>query len=98
MEHARLRPQTPSSPQIMVEADIYRGVDWITRTVLRTWKNAVARGAAEPTTKQALASLDARLIVGNAFTLIDHHYAFDALPLALGLAQSLPPAEGVMIP
>lgn len=85
-------------PQVMVEADIYRGFDLLSRGVLKGWKDAVARVAAEPATDAALAALNAQLMAGNAVTLIDHHYAFDALPLALGLAGRLTQAEGVIIP
>lgn len=85
-------------PYRMVEADIYRGFDPFSRFLLRAWKGAVTRLVEEPTTRAALAALNEQLLAGNAVTLIDHHYAFDALPLALGLAERLTQAEGVIIP
>lgn len=99
LELARRPALAPrSKPQVMVEADIYRGFDPVSRAVLRNWKDAVTRVVAEPLTDGALAALNAQLLTGNAVTLIDHHYAFDALPLALALAQKLTQAEGVIIP
>ncbi len=94
---AALRVRSASDDHIK-ESDIYAGFDWFSRSVLIQWKNAVIRLATTGETPAALAALDAALGEGNAVVFIDHHYAFDALPIALGLGKVLRQARGVMLP
>lgn len=82
----------------LAENDVYRGFDPLSRTGLRLWKNLVVRLSVDPRTTSALASVDASLQTGNAVIFIDHHYAFDALPIALGLAKRLRMVDAVMLP
>ncbi len=86
------------SPARIREADIYAGFDWFSRLALIRWKDAILVVATGGETPDALASLDASLAHGGAIVFIDHHYAFDALPIGLGLARALRQATAVMIP
>lgn len=88
----------PVSPDRIREADIYAGFGWLSRFALIQWKRQVIRVALSGETPGALARLDAALLEGNAVVFIDHHYAFDALPIALGLGKALRNVTGVMIP
>lgn len=89
-----------SSPdeQPIAEADIYAGFAPIPRALLRFWKSRAVRIDPRPATQDALAALDTHLTTGDAVVFIDHHYAFDALPLALGLGKALHHVGGVLIP
>lgn len=84
--------------QPIAETDIYAGFDPISRPLLKLWQRWTVRVAPGPGTQAALAALDAQLTDGDAVVFIDHHYAFDALPLALGLGQALRRVTGVLIP
>ncbi len=91
--------RVPPVPRDLIrEADIYAGFDWLSRWVLIRWKDAIIRFAKTGETPAALARLDAALVDGNAVVFIDHHYAFDALPIALGLGKVLKQVRGVMLP
>ncbi len=82
----------------LVENDVYRGFHPIPRWVLRIWKDLVVRLSEDDGTTAALAAVDTRLQAGNIVIFIDHHYAFDALPIALGLAKRLRRVDAVMLP
>lgn len=88
----------PASSDRIREADIYAGFGWLSRSVLVRWKDAIIRVATAGETPGALGRLDAALAEGNALVFIDHHYAFDALPIALGLGKVLRQVTGVMLP
>jgi len=80
------------------ERDLYRGFNPLAGAVLRWWKRWAVQVDPRPGTQGALRSLDTHLTVGNAVVFIDHHYAFDALPLALGLGGVLKQVHDVLIP
>ncbi len=82
----------------ITEKDLYAGFTPVVRWLLWLWKNRVARIDPGPTTQEALASLDAHLAASDAVVFIDHHYAFDTLPLALGLGKVLKNVRSVLIP
>ncbi len=82
----------------LVENDVYRGFHPIPRWVLRVWKDLVVRLSEDDGTSAALEVIDTRLQTGNVVIFIDHHYAFDALPIALGLAKRLRQVDAVMLP
>ncbi len=82
----------------ITEEDLYQGFNPLTRAVLKGWKRWVVQIDPRPGTQAALRSLDAHLTTGDAVVFIDHHYAFDALPLALGLGGVLKQVCGVLIP
>ncbi len=84
--------------QPITETAIYAGFDPISRPLLKIWKHLTVRVDPRPGTQAALAALDAHLTTGDAVVFIDHHYAFDALPLALGLGHVLQQVTGVLIP
>lgn len=88
----------PAAPERIREADIYAGFDWFSRFLLVRWKDEIISVASGGETPVALAALDASLLTTNAVVFIDHHYAFDALPIGLGLAKVLKHVTGAMIP
>ncbi len=89
---------TDEAPRHLVENDVYRGFHPIPRLVLRIWKDLVVRVSEDEGTSASLAAIDNRLQTGNSVIFIDHHYAFDALPIALGLARRLRQVDAVMLP
>lgn len=87
-----------SEDQPITESDIYAGFAPIPRMILKFWKGQAVRIDSRPATQAALSALDTHLAAGDAVVFIDHHYAFDALPLALGLGKALHHVKGVLIP
>jgi hypothetical protein len=75
-----------------------RRFNGISRRVLGFWKNSIVKIGDHETTSTAIADLNERLLMGNAITFFDHHYAFDALPVGLVLGQVIKNAIGALIP
>ncbi len=82
----------------ITERTLYRGFGATARFLFRLWRNWLVRTADDGLTRAAMESLDKRLAAGNAIVFFDHHYAFDALPTTLALANSLQNMKTALVP
>jgi len=80
------------------EADVYNGFSSLTKKSLLNWKSRVVRYDDYPTLSAAFDRMNQSLQSSNAIVFFDHHYAFDAIPLGLALAQHIQYASGIIIP
>jgi hypothetical protein len=88
----------PIEKKYLSEAGVYAGFGSITRRVLVAWKNFVVEYEDLESTKSILNELSQQLRSQNAILFFDHHYAFDAIPLGLGLAKYIDTIQGLLIP
>lgn len=82
----------------LTEADIYNGFGGLTRKSLLNWKSRVVRYDDYQNLKAAFDRMNQSLLSNNVIVFFDHHYAFDAIPLGLSLAQHIQHASGIVIP
>lgn len=80
------------------DADLYKGFGFFSKRALRYWRNRIVRYGEVDKLQSVFDRLNNDLLSGNLIIFFDHHYAFDAIPLGLALAQFVKFAKGVLIP
>lgn len=89
----------PESNMAAITTDsLYAGFGRLSRAVLWRWgrRRAIIEDRAH--TMRTLSDLNGRLLAGNMIIFFDHHYAFDVLPIAAGVAQQIQNLRHVLIP
>ena len=76
-----------NDPSQTVPIDVYSGFNWLGRKVLSTWENKTVLIKDNTNFHAVVEDINARLMDENFILFFDHHYAFDALPLGLGLGS-----------
>lgn len=80
------------------EAGLYAGFDNLTRSLLTFWRNRIVKVGLHDKTGATTADINQRLLSDNAVIFFDHHYAFDALPVAFVLGRVLKRVTQVLVP
>jgi hypothetical protein len=80
------------------EADVYSGFGVFSRKLLLYWKNKIVRYSDYDKLRSIFNLMSNDLLSNNVIVFFDHHYAFDAIPLGLALAQHVENVTSVMIP
>lgn len=83
---------------LITETALYRGFGRFHRSLLTRWKDYIVEIGDPSTTLSTTADLNQRLRSDNAVIFFDHHYAFDAIPVALILGQLLKQVAYALIP
>ncbi len=81
----------------ITETSLYAGFDGITRSLLKYWKNGIVE-IGDSTTLSITDDINDRLLANNVIIFFDHHYAFDAIPVALVLGRLLKHVSRALIP
>jgi hypothetical protein len=89
MPQGKIRPIT--------EAQLYAGFNRVTRPLLKYWKDHIVE-IGDSTTLSTADRINHELLSKNVVIFFDHHYAFDALPVALVLGQLLKHVTRALIP
>ncbi len=82
----------------ITEADLYLGFSRVSRALLTYWKDRIIRIDSQSTTPSIIEDIDSHLLSKNVIVFIDHHYAFDAIPISLALGRTVSNAIGALIP
>ncbi len=80
------------------EDDLYKGFSVLSRNIILRWRNYVVDYGDLQKIKSKFEQMKDHLASNNLIVLFDHHYAFDALPLGLGLARFAENVSSVIIP
>ena len=78
--------------------NIYGAFHPIVRAILKFWNRKLTKVSKDEVTKETIKKLNQQLKTGNAIVFFDHHYAFDALPVALTMGEVLDNAQKALIP
>ena len=89
---------TDQNLNALAEINIHRGFNPASRKMLTYWEDKVIDLHTCDECNPAVSAVNRTLEDGNLILFFDHHYAFDALPLGLGLARIIKGVTGVMIP
>jgi len=87
-----------NDPSQTIPIDVYSGFNWLGRKVLSTWESKTVFIKVNTNFHAVIEDINARLLDENIILFFDHHYAFDALPLGLGLGSYIKNFDRVLIP
>ncbi len=88
----------PKQADKLDAGDLYKGFNLLARVVIQRWRDFVVDYGDIAEIKSKFKKIKDHLASSNLIMLFDHHYAFDALPLGLGLARYAENVSGVLIP
>ena len=78
--------------------DLYTGFSPLSRQALSYWADKITSLGGEGDFFSALEGVNSTLLDGNLVMLFDHHYAFDAFPLALAMGGLVKNISSVILP
>jgi len=91
--------QSANQEKRVISADsVYEKLNPFVRWFIQFWNGKICKISQDKFTQEAIVNVNKSLETGNVVIFFDHHYAFDAFPVALTLGETLRNASNALVP